>query len=200
VLGVIDVASPDFGALPGEPWFWLGGAGVAAILAVRARWTAQHAAAPAAPEPVPASITLDARAMRKDATGWAEAQGLVAVRRQVATMVPAVGVLHPEAGRELAQAESGAGPVLAALVTRLVLLDQVVRDLPGTAAAKAAEAAAEQVRRRLADGIAYYDRLLAAAAELLAAPDLGGSTAGVLGPAADALTAYAHGLAVAAGD
>ncbi len=176
---------------------WLGGAALAGVLAVRTKWSADHASPPAPPAIPAATVALDARALRREAVGWAEAQGLVAVRRQVVTMVPAVAGLHRDAGRELAQAEAEAGPALAAQVTRLVLLDQVVRDLPGTTAATAARTAAEQVRDRLADGIARYDHLLAAAAALLAAPDLTRSTAAVLGPAADALTAYAHGLTTA---
>lgn len=196
LLGVIDVASHGE-AMPGEPWWWLGGSAVAAVLAVRSRWSAEHAAAPVERPFVATSIALDARALRREAVGWSEAQGLVAVRRQVITMVPAVAALHPDAGRELAGAESEAGPVLAAQITRLVLLDQVAHDLPGTTAAQAASSSAERVRQRLADGVTRYDTLLAAASRLLAAPDLSRSTADILGPAADALTAYAHGLAVA---
>jgi hypothetical protein len=196
VLGVVDLISS--GALPGDPWMWLGGAAVGGVLAVRTKWNADHALPPAAPETA-AVIELDARAIPRDAIGWAEAQGLTAVRRQVATMVPAVAALHPDAGRELSHAEELAGPALGALVTRLLLLDQVARDLPGTGAGAAATAAAEQVRARLADGVTRYDQLLAAASALLAAPDLGVSTETVLGPAADALTAYAHGLGTAYG-
>lgn len=196
LLGIIDVVSGD-AAMPGEPWWWLGGAAVAAVLGVRSRWSAEHAAPPVAHPFIPSSIALDARALRKEAVGRPEAQGLVAVRRQVITMVPAVAALHPDAGRELAAADAEAGPVLAAQITRLVLLDQVVHDLPGTSAATAASASAERVRQRLADGVARYDTLLAAAARLLAAPDLSRSTSDILGPAADALTAYAQGLATA---
>lgn len=195
VLGLIDLPST---ALPGEAWMWLVGSAVAGVLAIRTRWSADHAVPPEPPSMPATTVALDARALRREATGWAEAQGLVAVRRQVAVMVPAVSALHEGAGQELRRAEVEAGPVLAALVTRLVLLDQVVRDLPGTGAAGAAAAAAERVRARLADGITHYDELLAAAAALLAAPDLGRSSSAVLGPAAEALTAYAHGLALAA--
>ncbi|MEO8776779.1 MAG: hypothetical protein ABI468_10735 [Candidatus Nanopelagicales bacterium] len=196
LLGVIDVAAGGE-ALPGAPGWWLGGAAVAAVLGVRSRWSAEHATPPAETPFVATSIALDARALRREAVGWSEAQGLVAVRRQVITMVPAVAALHPDAGRELAGAEAEAGPVLAAQITRLVLLDQVAHDLPGTSAAAAAGSSAERVRQRLADGVTRYDTLLAAASRLLAAPDLSRSTADILGPAADALTAYAHGLAVA---
>lgn len=195
-LGVVDLVSNGQEALPGAPWMWLAAAGLGGVLAARTKWNADHALPPPA-APNVATVELDARAIPRDAIGWAEAQGLTAVRRQVATMVPAVGGLHPDAGRELAQAEAQAGPALGALVTRLLLLDQVARDLPGTAAAASATAAAQQVRARLADGISHYDRLLAAASTLLAAPDLGASTQAVLGPAADALTAYAHGLTTA---
>jgi hypothetical protein len=54
------------------------------------------------------------------------------------------------------------------------------------------------VRQRLADGCATYDRLLAAAAQLLSAPDITRSTSEVLSPAVDAMLAYAHGLERAA--
>ncbi len=198
VLGVVDMVSDGWQALPGEPWMWFGAAGLSAVLAVRTKWSADHAEPPAAPAAVPTRVSLDARALRRDAVGWPEAQGLLAVRRQVVTMVPAVSALHEDAGRELEQADRDAGPVLGALVGRLVLLDQVVRDLPGTGAATAAATAAGQVRERLADGVRHYDELLSAAARLLAAPDLGRGTAQVLGPAADALTAYAAGLRTAA--
>jgi hypothetical protein len=197
VLGIVDAASGG-GALPGDPWVWLVGAAAAAVFAVRAKWSADHAVAPTPPEPWGAGApgaAPDVRALRREAIGWQEAQGLIAVRHQIVAMLPAVGALHPDAGRDLAAADGGAGPVLAALVARLVLLDQVVRDLPGTAAAEAATTAAVVVRTRLADGVARYDGVLAAAAAMLAAPDLGRSTDDVLGPAADALTAYAHGLA-----
>ena len=195
VLGVIDAASS---ALPGAPWMWLCGAAVTAVLAVRTRYQAQHATAPTTPPPAVATLN-GASSLRRDATGWPEAQGLLAVRRQVVAMVPAVTSLHPDAGRALARADAEAGPVLSAQVSRLVLLDQVVRDLPGTQAALAGRTAAVQVQQRLGDGVRRYDELLAAAARMLAAPDLGRDLADVLGPAADELTAYAHGLTVQRG-
>ncbi len=195
VLGVLDVAASD-AAVPGAPWMWLGSAALCAVGAVRARYSAAHATAPAAPTLGAAIGPAD---LRRDAIGSVEAQGLAAVRRQILAMVPAVASLHPDAGRELSSADAEAAPALAAQVARLAVLDQVRRDLPGTQASTAAADAAQQVRARLAEGVAVYDRLLAAASTMLASPDLGRSSIDVLGPAADALTAYAAGLRVASG-
>jgi len=199
VLGIIDVAATTGGgdAIPGPPWMWLLGSALAAVSAVRKRYAAAHAVAP---EPPALASSYAASDIRRDAIGWAEAQGLDAVRRQLVAMVPAVAALHPDAGRELRSADDEAAPALAAQVTRLAVLDQVRRDLPGSQAAVAATDAAEQVRARLAEGVAVYDRLLAAASTMLASPDLGRSSIDVLGPASDALTAYAAGLRTASGE
>ncbi len=192
-LGVIDVASGDI-ALPGPPWLWLIGAALAAVSAVRNRYDAQHAVEPAAPQ---LTAAVGARDLRREAIGYTEAQQLAAVRRQITGMVPAVTALHPDAGRELKSADDEAAPALAAQVARLAVLDQIRRDLPGSQAAVAAGDSAQLVRKRLAEGIDVYDRLLAAASTMLASPDLGRSSADVLGPASDALTAYAVGLRTA---
>lgn len=199
VLGVIDAASAatlDGGVVPGAPWWWLVGSALSAVIAVRSRHEALTAVAPPPPALPALSRPND---LRRDAIGWQEAQSLYAVRRQLITMVPAVASLHPDAGRELKAADDEAAPAFTAQVARLAVLDQVRRELPGSSAATAAADAAEQVRARLAEGVAVYDRLLAAASTMLASPDLGRSGPDVLGPAADALTAYADGLRTAAG-
>ena len=193
-LGVIDLASSQQAALPGPPWMWLVGGAVAAVSAVRNRYDAQHAVEPAPPQLTAAVGYHD---LRRDAIGYPEAQQLAAVRRQITGMVPAVTALHPDAGRELTAADDEAAPALAAQVARLAVLDQIRRDLPGSQAAAAAGDSAQLVRARLAEGIDVYDRLLAAASTMLASPDLGRSSADVLGPASDALTAYAVGLRTA---
>jgi hypothetical protein len=193
-LGVIDAASPGQDALPGPAWMWLIGGAVAAVSAVRNRYDAQHAVEPAAPQ---LTAALGAHDLRREAIGYSEAQQLAAVRRQITAMVPAVTALHPDAGRELTSADDEAAPALAAQVARLAVLDQIRRDLPGSQAASAASTSAELVRVRLAQGVDVYDRLLAAASTMLASPDLGRSSADVLGPASDALTAYADGLRAA---
>lgn len=198
-LGVVDAASggaADASWLPGSPWMYFAGAVLAAVWAVRSRWEADHAQPPQPLDPYAAAG--EAPVLRRDAVGWAQAEGLRAVRRQVQGMVPAVTALHADAGRELAEADGEAGPLLGAQVVRLALLDQVARELPGTPAADTATRSATQVAAALTDGVEHYDRLLSAAATMLAAPDLGRGTAQVLGPAADALTAYAHGLRTAA--
>jgi hypothetical protein len=197
VLGVVDAATAatmSGGVIPGAPWWWLVASAVTAVIAVRSRHDALTATAP--PPPALPSVSWP-NDLRRDAVGYAEAQSLSAVRRQLLTMVPAVASLHPDAGRELKAADDEAAPAFTAQVARLAVLDQVRRELPGSTAAAAATDAAEQVRARLAQGVAVYDRLLAAASTMLASPDLGRSAPDVLGPAADALTAYAEGLRTA---
>jgi hypothetical protein len=196
VLGVVDAATSD-AAVPGATWMWLGASAVTAVVAVRSRYAATHATVP---EPPAFGSLASPGDLRRGAIGWPEAQGLAAVRRQIRAITPAVASLHPDAGRELSRADAEAAPALAGQVARLAVLDQVRRDLPGTAASTAAGDAAEIVRTRLAEGLAVYDRLLAAASTMLASPDLGRSSLDVLGPAADALTAYTAGLRAAAGD
>lgn len=195
-LGLVDAATVTVnnGVVPGAPWMWLLGSALFAVRAVRAR----HRSRTLTP-PEPPSLTAITRPndLRRDAIGYSEAQGLAAVRRQLVTMVPAVASLHPDAGKELKAADDEAAPAFTAQVARLAVLDQVRRELPGSTAATAATDAAEQVRARLAQGVAVYDRLLAAASTMLASPDLGRSGDDVLGPAADALTAYAEGLRTA---
>ena len=113
-------------------------------------------------------------------------------------MAPSLDRLYPGSGDELRRADNEAAGPLTALAERLLVLDQLQRELPGTSAAASASQSADVVRRRLADGCATYDELLAAAARLLAAPDMSRSTVDVLGPAVDAMVAYAHGLSTVA--
>ena len=88
-------------------------------------------------------------------------------------------------------------PTLNALADRLRVLDEMVRQMPGSQAAAQAQQAAHSVSKQLDQGSAGYDVLLAAAARLLAEPDLGTPVSQVLEPASSALIAYAHGLRVA---
>ena len=199
VLGLVDAATMGLaqgGALPMPAWAWLIASAVTGVIAVRSRYDARHAVAPEPPALTAVSRPTD---LRRDAIGYDEAQALYAVRRQLIAMVPAVAALHPDAGKELRAADDEAAPAFTAQVARLAVLDQVRRELPGSTAATAATDSAQQVQARLADGVAVYDRLLAAASTMLASSDLGRKADDVLGPAADALTAYADGLRTAAG-
>ena len=60
--------------------------------------------------------------------------------------------------------------------------------------AASADAAAHTVAARLAEGVTAYERLIAASASLLAAPDPGRSIADLVDPAIEGLTAYTLGL------
>ena len=191
VLGVVSETTD------GPSLLLFAGSAVSAVIAVRSRYESQHAKPPELSTSMPVSTARD---LRREAIGWAEAQGFEAVRRQLLAMLPAVSAMHAEAGRELRTADDEAAPVFGSQITRLVLLDQVRRDLPRTGAALAADTAAQQVRARLGEGVSVYDHLLAAAATMLASPDLGRSAVEVLAPAADALMAYADGLRVAGGE
>ena len=73
----------------------------------------------------------------------------------------------------------------------------MARRMPGTSAAENAQQASQAVSQQLDRGSAAYDVLLAAAARLLAEPDIDRPVSDVLEPAASALIAYAHGLQAA---
>ena len=192
-VGVIDViteAATSQQGVYGPSWMWLGAAIVGAVVALVARRERAHlppephiAIPPAPPAPVPSN-----------AIGAGECQRLIALRLQLAQMIPAIDRLHPSAAEELRRADLEAAPPLHALVDRLAVLDRIRREMPGTQPEAAATAAAVEVRDRLATGCGTYERLLAASATLLAAPDISRSTEEVLGPALQAMTAYAHGL------
>ena len=193
-VGVIDVVSEVVtsgqGAY-GPSWLWLAGAVTGAVVSVSARRALREVQAPdpvRLPPPPPPPLPRGAR-------GAQEAAALTALRLQLASVVPAVERLHPGAGQELRQADLEAAPALSVLVDRLAVLAALERQLPGSAPAAAAATAAEEIRSRLAAGVGTYERLLAAAATVLAAPDLGRTTDEVLGPALDAMSAYAAGLA-----
>ena len=66
-------------------------------------------------------------------------------------------------------------------------------------AGNAAREAAVLVTARLRAGVEAYEGLLAAAAELLGAPDLGRSAGELLSPAVQGMQAYTHGLGTADG-
>ncbi len=190
-IGVIDVLATAAGSdVPAPSLLWFGIAAVSGLMSVRGRRRLRQL--PAAPETL--ALVGPPPTMRRGAIGSSEVARFAAVRVQVMTMAPALDRLYPGAGSELRRADAEAAAPLTALCERLRVLDDLQRELPGTSAATSAASAAQTVRGRLSAGCATYDDLLAAAARLLAAPDLSRSTDEVLAPAVNALLAYAHGL------
>lgn len=196
-VGVIDVVAEVVTAqagVYGPSWIWLGGAVLGAVAAISAR--RQRRRLP--PPPTPVALPPPPVMLPAEAIGAVEASRLTSLRVQLSQVVPALDHLHPGAAQELRRADLEAAPPLHALTERLAVLHRMRQDMPGTAAADAATAAAIDVRERLAQGCGTYERLLAASATLLAAPDMSRSTEDVLGPALQAMSAYAHGLKRAA--
>ena len=144
------------------------------------------------PEPVGRGSVAPATPLPRGAIGRDCVKRYLAVRTQVVNMSSSVSVLHPAAGKELVNADAQAAIALNTLCDRLLVLHQLAASLPGTAAAASAASAAQVVASRLVLGCDSYDKLLAAAAELLASPDIAGMVN--LQPAADSLIAYSHGL------
>ena len=144
------------------------------------------------PEPVGRGSVAPATPLPRGAIGRDCVKRYLAVRTQVVNMSSSVSVLHPAAGKELVNADAQAAVALNTLCDRLLVLHQLAASLPGTAAAASAASAAQVVASRLALGCDSYENLLAAAAELLASPDIAGMVN--LQPAADSLIAYSHGL------
>ena len=170
-----------------NPALWLiavGGA-VISIMSIRG-WRRLR------PEPVGRGSVAPATPLPRGAIGRDCVKRYLAVRTQVVNMSSGVSVLHPAAGKELVNADAQAAVALNTLCDRLLVLHQLAASLPGTAAAASAASAAQVVASRLALGCDSYDKLLAAAAELLASPDIAGMVN--LQPAADSLIAYSHGL------
>jgi hypothetical protein len=196
-LGVLDIVIESTTATAGvygPAWMWVAlaaGGGVVAAVARRKRAQLPPAprvdAIPSAPAAIPAH-----------AIGAEQAQRLTALRLQLAQVIPAIERLHPDAAADLRRADLEAAPQLHALVDRLVVLHGIRIEMAGTQAEAAATSAAVEVRERLTTGCATYERLIAASATMLAAPDIARSTDEVLAPALEGLTAYTHGLKRAA--
>ena len=196
-VGVLDVVGEVVtggAGVYGPAWLWLGATVVSAGVALRARRRRRRLQPPAPPTIPPPP----AQQLPRDAVGAAEAARYTALRVQLLQVAPAIDSLHPSAGAELRVADAEAAPALNTLVHRLAVLDHLMRSRSGVpgqdVTAEAAYDSALELSRRLDAGCAAYDALLAACARLMAAPDLGRGTDAVLGPALDAMVAYAHGL------
>jgi len=191
-LGVIDTATlattADNGVIPGSPGMWFVMAAISGLVGYRAR-VQLHNAEPPMPQILP---VVPPPMLPYDAVGAAEAARLARAERQLFEMLPAVRELHPEAAESLRGTLASVQPGMYALVERL----DVVRQLDVVVAPQAADAA-ESLRRRLDAGVEAYERLIAATAMLLAAPDPGGPASHQLSNASHELEAYAAGLTAA---
>jgi hypothetical protein len=196
-LGVLDIVIESTTATAGvygPAWVWVAlaaGGGVVAAVARRNR-------AQLPPAPRVDSIPSAPTAIPAHAIGAEQAQRLTSLRLQLAQVIPAIERLHPDAAADLRRADLEAAPQLHALVDRLVVLHGIRIEMAGTQAEAAATSAAVEVRERLTTGCATYERLIAASATMLAAPDIARGTDEVLAPALEGLTAYTHGLKRAA--
>lgn len=196
-LGVLDIVIESTTAAAGvygPAWVWVVmAAGGGVVAAVARRKSRELPPPPRVDAPVPAL------AVPAEAIGAEQAQRLTSLRLQLAQVIPAIERLHPVAAQDLRAADLEAAPQLHALVERLVILHGIRRDMAGTDAESAATGAAIEVRERLTTGCATYERIIAASATMLAAPDIARGTDEVLTPALEGLAAYAHGLQRAAG-
>lgn len=187
-VGVIDVIATGPG---GVGWFIVSGLGALTAVIGGRKWRrlAPFTSLPTIPSP-PALV-------RRGAIGHESVARYTAVRVQTVQVIRAIEPLHAGAAVEIRSADAQAAPTLNALAERLRVLDEMARQMPGSQAATQARQAAQAVSKQLDQGSAGYDVLLAAAARLLAEPDLGVPVRQVLEPASSALIAYAHGLRAA---
>lgn len=187
-IGVIDVAATGSGGLG---WFIVSAVGAVSAVIGGRRWRrlSPFVAMPA--------ITSPPVIVRRGAIGHESVARYTAVRVQTVQVIRAIEPLHADAAREIRSADAQVAPTLNALADRLRVLDEMSRQMPGSQAADQAQRAAHAVSQQLDRGSAAYDVLLAAAARLLAEPELGTPVSHVLEPASSALIAYAHGLRVA---
>lgn len=187
-VGVIDLMATSGGEIG---WFVLAALGaLAGGIGARA-WRRL-----VPPDPMPA-LESAPPLLRRGAIGYESVTRYTAVRVQMVQVVRAIESLHADAATEIRSADAQAAPALNALADRLRVLDEMSRRMPGSGAAQSAQASARAVSDQLDRGSASYDVLLAAAARLLAEPDIGRPVPEVLEPAASALIAYAHGLRTA---
>lgn len=190
------VAIVDIAAGGADAWFIFGAptAIIGAIVARTSRRKVQQLEAPmppTAPPPPP-------RPLPAGVPGAAESAHLHRVRVQLAQLIPTIEGLHADAAIEIRRADFEAAPAMAALVERLAVLNRVSTDMQGTAAAMTAASSAEEIRRRLAQGVGMYEELLNAALQMLSAPDPTRAPSYRLEQTVQELSSYTEGLHVAA--
>jgi hypothetical protein len=187
----IAVATATAGLVTATPGWWII-TGISAVTSVfsLSRWRS------IGPPPREVAPIAPVSALPRGAIGRDDVARYINVRTYVLQMHSSIRSIHPDAAVELRAADTAAAPALNALVERLAVLHDLRQQLPNTTAATTAGTAATAISERLRTGCDSYDNLLAAAATLLAAPDLDMHTN--LQPAVDALIAYSYGLERAA--
>jgi hypothetical protein len=188
VLGLSTVASVGS---PGQMIFLGGLAAGSAALGWRARRRAMELEAH---PPVPQLPPLPPARLRAGARGAEQVERVANALLHLYDLVPAVGRLYPQAGQELWRAVSDVEPLLRGQVERLASLDRIEWEMPGSRAAEAAIAAGTEITARIHGGADALEDLIAAAARMLAAPDIGDGVPDALAPAINSLDAFAHGL------
>jgi hypothetical protein len=189
VMGVVGAVTPQ----PSLLWFTV--AGFSGMFAYLTREKRQNLAPPPAPElpPLPVEPLPAGTPGADEVVRWSRAA------HRWDDLLPLVDEMSPDAGQQLRRALTEVDPALRSLVERLGTLYRTTQQMPGTQAATAAHHASLEVAARLRDGVEAYEGLVAAATELIAAPDLNRSVVEVVGPAVLDVQAYTGGLRRAAG-
>jgi hypothetical protein len=174
---------------------WFTAAGFSGMFAYLTKEKRENLAPPAMPElpPLPIEPLPAGTPGADEVARWSRAA------HRWDDLLPLVDQMSPDAGQQLRRALTEVDPALRALVERLGTLYRTSQQMPGTQAATAAHHASVEVAARLREGVEAYEGLVAAAAELIAAPDLNRSVVEVVGPAVLDVQAYTGGLRRAAG-
>lgn len=188
VMGAVGVVTPQ------PSLFWFTAAGVSGLLAFLTHGKRQTLA----PPPMPQLPPMPIEALPAGTPGAEEVARWSRAAQRWDEMLPLVDQMHPDAGEQLRRALREVDPALRSLVERLGTLYRTSQQMPGTQAATAAHRASVEVAAQLRDGVEAYEGLVAAAAELIAAPDMNRSVTEIVGPAVLDVQAYTGGLRRAA--
>ncbi len=146
------------------------------------------------PPPPPMIPPAASAPLQVGTPGADQAARITEVRRQLATMLPTVAALQPEAAYELQRVDVAAAPATEALIERIRLLRDVQLRLPDSEPGRMAAVSIQSLAANLRRGAATYEELLAAVVALLSSPDPRGSTDDMLRPSIAELQAYTAGL------
>jgi hypothetical protein len=192
-VGTVVMGAATVGSLgsPGQMALFGALSAASAAFGIRSKSRARDAQAH---PPVPALPPLPPARLRPGARGADQADRVANALMHLYDLVPSVGRLYPQAGQELWRAVGEVEPLLRGQVERLASLDRIEWEMPGSRAAQAAIEAGAEITTRLRAGADALEELIAAAARMLAAPDIGDGVPDALAPAITSLEAFAHGL------